>query len=40
MIALNGRILLRRPRLYQSFSAIEEEEEGEFIIILSCKSIF
>jgi len=28
-IALNGRILLRRPRLYQSCSAIEEEEEEE-----------
>jgi hypothetical protein len=27
MTALNGRILLRRPRLYQSYSAIEEEEE-------------
>ena len=26
--ALNGRILLREPRLYQSCSAIEEEEES------------
>jgi hypothetical protein len=26
-ITLNGRILLRRPRLYRSCSAIEEEEE-------------
>jgi hypothetical protein len=25
-IVLNGRILLRRPRLHQSCSAIEEEE--------------
>jgi hypothetical protein len=25
----NGRLLLRRPRLYQSCNAIEEEEEGE-----------
>ena len=29
MTALNGRILSRRPRLYQSYSAIEEEEEEE-----------
>jgi hypothetical protein len=29
MIALNERILLRRPILYQSCSAIEEEEEEE-----------
>jgi len=28
-IALNGRILLRKPRLYQSCSAEEEEEEEE-----------
>jgi hypothetical protein len=28
-IALSGRILLRRPRLYQSCSSIEEEEEEE-----------
>jgi len=27
--ALNGRILLRKPRLYQSCNAIEEEEEEE-----------
>jgi hypothetical protein len=26
-IALNGRVLLRRPRLYRSCSAIEEEEQ-------------
>jgi hypothetical protein len=28
-IALNGRILLRKPRLYQICSAEEEEEEEE-----------
>jgi len=28
-IVLNGRILLRMPRLYQSCSAEEEEEEEE-----------
>jgi hypothetical protein len=28
-IALNGRILLRKPRIYQSCSAEEEEEEEE-----------
>jgi len=26
---LNGRILSRRPRSYESYSAIEEEEEEE-----------
>jgi len=28
----NGRILLRRPRIYQSCSAIEEEEEDKWSI--------
>jgi hypothetical protein len=28
-IALNGRILLRKPRLYQSCSAEEEEEDDD-----------
>ena len=31
---VNGRILSRRPRLYQSCSAIEEEEEEEVTFLL------
>ena len=32
--ALNGRILSRRPRLYQSCSAIVEEEEDKRNVII------
>ena len=34
MTALNGRLLSRRPRIFQSCSAIEEEEEVLLLLLL------